>query len=104
MTQLQKERQPMLDTRYTITFEIGSNDTSIDKANLHFLLGQYFDCYTLTVGDGCWKGTVNVCYSVDIVGDALAYPAIRLVARKIKERYSQEAVLVTMTSLQGELV
>jgi len=66
------------------------------------ILNLRFDGYTLFYGIGVWKGKQENNLTIEIITDKII--SVYESARQIKKLNNQEAVLVTVAKIEGNLV
>lgn len=77
-----------------------------NRPELTALVTSRFDCFTIYHGVGYWRGNAEGSLTIEIIdvrGD-ISYEQIASLAKSIKRLNKQEAVLVTVSELQGELI
>lgn len=79
---------------------------------IHALARKALSAYTLYIGDGAWEGTISPSYTLEV----LHLPDIHTVPRDnlkdtvfslacdIKERFAQDAVLMTTASCDSTMI
>jgi len=84
---------------YRICTEDVNRETIIDLVAIHF------GCFNVLTGHGYWQGIAEQSLTVEIITDlATAREAIYGIASKIRDYNKQDAVLVTVQTIESELI
>ena len=75
-----------------------------DKSNLANLTSNYFDGFTILKGIGYWQGEAEPCVIVEIIDSKDKWLTVIALALDIKEANKQQAVLITQTSLDRNIL
>lgn len=85
-------------------YRIMTEDTN--RARLTALVSERFDCFSVYNGTGYWKGNAEQSLTIEIIDVDGSIPsgAIDSLALAIKELNKQEAVLITVSDIEGKLI
>uniref|UniRef100_A0A6M3LM66 Uncharacterized protein n=1 Tax=viral metagenome TaxID=1070528 RepID=A0A6M3LM66_9ZZZZ len=75
-----------------------------DKPNLADLASKHFEGFTILKGIGYWQGEPEPCAVIEIIDDKNAWVDINALALLIKQENKQQAVLITQTSLDRNIL
>jgi hypothetical protein len=76
----------------------------VNRNEILEIVSKYFDAFTFIMARGAWKGKHESSLIIEIISNPLQSPLIRDVARAIKIANRQQAVLVTKSAIESELV
>lgn len=76
----------------------------IGRDNIVYVCGAHYDAYTLISADGYWGSKKEESLIIEIIAPSTDYGEIQRIARWIKTTNKQQAVLITVSPVESELV
>src|SRR6266404_273866 len=84
-----------------VTKDLTPLDLPFAKVKASVIVGEAFEGFTVTDGEGHWQGASENSYIFEIVGSVADREKVCSVAGKLRDEFKQQAVLVTEQELKG---
>lgn len=87
-----------------ILYNIYTEDSPLYRENIRGLLVNFPSYTFIFPAEGVWQGAPEHSLIVQIIADASAHEAVRTAAKMIRGYNKQEAVLITTTPIESEML
>jgi len=89
---------PALDTRYRIY--VGESTVEAVRP----IVADYIDAATFIEGVGLWECNTEPCVIIEAIGSRKQASRYEYLAARLRDRFEQDSVLLTVESVRGELI